>query len=82
MPVRGMEMGERPADSGECQSSRDFWILVNVVVIVVIEKARAECWPEDEQNDSSQKDADRSYGLAIVSRSLSSLVSGAHLEVV
>lgn len=61
-------------------------IVVNVIVIVVIEKASAEGWPENEQNDSSQKNADRNYGLAIVerarARSLSGLVSGAHLGVV
>jgi len=57
MPVGGMDVGERPENPGERQTTGNIRIVVDVGVVVVIDEVVMNRLPEDDRRDRRQKDA-------------------------
>src|ERR1051325_7909322 len=61
MPIARMHMGERPLNPIEPEATGDFWILVNVLLIVVIDKLVPNRLPKDQKDERGEESTNNRY---------------------
>ena len=68
VPQACVAMSENPFQSVESKSTTDLAVFVNVTVVIEVDELMAECFPKNEPDDRSEKNADGDRDPAIVSR--------------
>src|SRR5205085_6963689 len=61
MPIASMHMGEGPLNPLEGEAVRDPRILVNVFLVVIVNKLVPKCLTKDNQNDCPKEEADNAW---------------------
>ena len=70
MPVRRMNVGKSPPDPVERETVRDFWIFVNVFVVVVVDELVPKRLAEGDPNYGRQENADDTGDYAVTENAI------------
>src|SRR5439155_3446939 len=68
VPQARVAMSDNPFQSVESEYTTNVTVFVNVTVVIEVDELMAECFPKDEPDDRSEKNADGDREPAIVTR--------------
>ena len=76
MPIARMYMGEGPANSSQTKSTRDPWILIDILMIIIVDELMSKCLTENDPDDSHQKNTDKAVDALLSLRARVGMLGG------